>query len=132
MARACLISALLVAIATCAACNKSDSLAEKDRAAAAADCRRQGGDYRRVCVAQKYMCVLPYPDGGKSCKDSTECAGECRIEAATECSESGKCIETILPIPGDEATGACQRDNDPCGSVIRIQNGRALPGENRD
>lgn len=128
MLRLFLILAILIATAACASCDE----AAQSRVASEKLCRNQGGDFRRVCVGQHYMCVMPYPDGGKSCKDSTECAGECRIEVATECSENGKCIEPILPKPGEEATGMCQRDNDPCGSVIPIKNGRAMPGENRD
>lgn len=131
MVRATLVWIAGVAtIFLCAACEQSDSAAAGT--AAEIECKRKGGDYRRVCVAQEYMCVMPYPDGGKPCKDSSECAGECRIEAMTVCSAEGKCAEPALPSPGEEATGNCQVDNDPCGSVIPIKSGRAQPGENRD
>jgi hypothetical protein len=99
---------------------------------ATADCARQRGEYRQVCIDQRYMCVLPFSDAGKVCKDSTECQGECRIDVVTVCDEAGNCKEPALPKPGQAATGMCQADNDPCGSVIPIKNGIAQKGENRD
>lgn len=125
-------SVMLLSVVSCIACNRSASVANDSDATPAAACMSQGGEFRRVCVAQEYMCVVPYPDGGKPCKDSFECAGECRIEVTTICSDDGNCEEPGLPKPGDEAIGACQADNDPCGSVIPIKGGRAQPGENRD
>lgn len=123
---------MLIAAFLCVACDRFGSAVGEMRVSAEAACMRKGGDYKRVCVAQEYMCVMPYPDGGKICKDSSECAGECRIEVATVCSADGECVEPALPKSGDEATGICQIDNDPCGSVVPIRGGRAQPGENRD
>lgn len=99
---------------------------------AAAECARQGGEYRQVCVAREYMCVMPFSDAGKPCEDSSECQGECRIDVVTVCDEAGNCKEPVLPKPGQPATGMCQADSDPCGSVIPITNGIAQIGVNRD
>jgi hypothetical protein len=125
----------LTLVALLSSCGQAGKRRESDSEAArvaAAECARQGGDYRRVCVAQEYMCVMPFSDAGKPCKDSSECQGECRIDVVTVCDEAGNCKEPVLPKPGQPATGMCQVDNDPCGSVIPIKNGVALRGENRD
>lgn len=127
--------ALLTSVALLSSCGnvgeQREAVSEVSRVATV-DCARQGGEYRQVCIDQRYMCVLPFSDAGKACKDSTECQGECRIDVVTVCDETGNCKEPTLPKPGQVATGMCQADNDPCGSVIPIKNGIAQKGENRD
>lgn len=127
--------ALLISVALLSSCGNVGEQRGTDSevpSVATADCARQGGEYRQVCTDQRYMCVLPFSDAGKVCKDSTECKGECRIDVVTVCDEAGNCKEPALPKPGQVATGMCQADNDPCGSVIPIKNGIAQKGENRD
>ncbi len=132
MVRITNIAFLALVILVTAACGGGGPAGSGSDSVAAETCRREGGDYRRVCVAQEFMCVKPYRDAGKACRDSSECEGECRIEVTTVCDEAGNCVEPQLPRPGDEATGTCQADTDPCGSVIPIKGGIAQQGENRD
>jgi hypothetical protein len=91
-------------------------------------CSSQGGDWRRVCVAQEYACVLPYRDAGKTCGDSSECEGECLIDSLVICEKPGRCSEPPeVPSPGTETLGTCQRDNNPCGSFAVVRNGKVEP-----
>ena len=132
MIRSSIITLASLALTMVAACDRAGPVVSGFDAPAAEVCARESGDYRRVCVAQEYMCVKRYADAGKSCRDSSECEGECRIEVTTVCDEAGKCVEPSLPKPGDAAIGACQADTDPCGSVIPVKGGVAQQGENRD
>lgn len=95
-------------------------------------CTEQGGDWRQVCPARVYQCVKPYPDAGKACNDSSECEGECLFELVTLCDEGGECKEPEVPEPGSRVTGTCQRDDDPCGSFVLVQDGLAQPIIHRD
>jgi hypothetical protein len=54
------------------------------------------------------------------------------VEVETRCDDSGNCTDTVIPEPGAEVTGTCERDDDPCGSFILVRKGRALPIEHRD
>lgn len=93
------------------------SAAERDAERAAAQtvkaaqedtaCYAAGGNVRRVCRSQRYMCVMPYKDAGTVCSDSSQCEGRCvgdPDEAPT----------------GGQMAGRCEADNDPCGCTIEI------------
>lgn len=95
-------------------------------------CLDQAGQWRQVCLAQQYQCVTPFRDAGKTCRDSSECAGECLVDLAVKCTEPGKCADPEIPETGKEVTGVCQRDNDPCGSFLVVRDGRAQPIVHRD
>lgn len=120
------IGAILLLVVS--ACSRPENAAD----AAVRACFQQGGNWQRVCVAQEYTCVKPFPDAGKACKDSSECKGECLVELVTRCEGVGNCTDPVVPEPGAEVTGICQRDDDPCGSFIFVRKGRALPIEHRD
>lgn len=78
------------------------------------DCLRQGGTIRPVCLTQEPMCVIPYPDAGRPCRDGDDCAGDCLATAAAK--------------QGEPATGVCQSNNDPCGCRTYIEDGRIAHG----
>lgn len=40
-------------------------------------CVAQGGTYERGGLSRHYTCIMPTPDGGKSCSTSTQCSGTC-------------------------------------------------------
>jgi hypothetical protein len=82
-----------------------------------------GGEVRPVCRLQKDMCVTPYPDAGKACSDSSECAGDCLLDLTVRCETVGNCSTQILPESGTRASGKCEVDNDPCGSRFEVVNG---------
>lgn len=129
------ISSLCLVIGlTVAACNKEARIEIDPRAAneEARSCSAQGGDWRRVCMAQAYQCVKAFADAGKICRDSTECHGECLVELVTTCDENGICADSAAPNAGDPATGICQRDDNPCGSFILVREGRAQTAIHRD
>lgn len=128
------VSLFLLLVALPVACSKEagvESVAHTGEGEAAV-CAAQGGDLRRVCMAQGHQCVKPFPDAGKVCSDSAECAGECLIDLATYCNESGECADPKVPNPGDAVTGVCQRNDDPCGSFVIVREGRAQPIIHRD
>lgn len=74
-------------------------------------CTAQGGAFGKVCTLSEYTCVTPYPDAGKACTDGAECVGECLADGSAE--------------PGAETSGACQTDDKPCGTFIRVTKGAA-------
>ena len=91
----CLVIALMVAACSKEAGVEIDPRAGKDEAGA---CRAQGGDWRRVSMAQVYQCVKPFADAGMVCGDSTECQGECLVELVTTCDEKVSAQIRKLPM----------------------------------
>lgn len=110
--------------------NVADTVAVADDESRA--CAEQGGDWRRVCMVQRYQCVKPYSDAGKACGDSSECEGECLVELVSACNEAGECKDPEVPEPGAQVTGICQRNDDPCGSFVIVREGRAQQIIHRD
>jgi len=121
-----LCTLLVICAIACTENGTSKAVAERDI------CLKEGGDWRRVCIAQLYQCVKPYKDGGKICADSSECIGECIFDLTTHCDEAERCDDLTIPQPGDEVMGVCQYDDDPCGSFVIIRQGRAQPIIHRD
>jgi hypothetical protein len=98
-----------------------------------AQCKRTEGEWRRVCIAQRFTCVKAYSDAGKRCRDSSECEGECIVDFTVRCEAPGQCSEELpVPAPGSEVTGTCQRNDDPCGSFVIVRGGKAQPIFHRD
>jgi len=79
-------------------------------------CSRSGGEWIPVGLAQEWACIYTYPDGGKPCDSSEECAGGCYIyEFPTEgqqmpnvgvCRYNSNPFECFAPIERPE-TYAC-------------------------
>ena len=90
-------------------------------------CAASGGDWVRACIGGTYSCVVPYPDAGKSCTDSSQCAGECIIELVIRCEKNGDCTDPVVPEPGTAVTGVCKRLPRTCGSVVLVEDGKASP-----
>jgi len=89
----------------------------KDKYASAAEtelCEAIGGIISRQGLAGFEMCVVPYKDAGKTCRDSADCLGQCRTDNAVNIGES--------------TTGLCQANNIPFGCFTEVKNGRAQPG----
>jgi len=84
-------------------------------AADAKACSDRGGTWRRVCLMGTWSCVMPYSDGGKSCKDKKDCQGQCRYQGDG------------VSAPGTPVTGVCQRDSDPCGCFAEVRDGKLQP-----
>ena len=70
-------------------------LAEREIALAAIDkekCASDGGTIRGVGTISYPVCVVPYPDAGKMCTDSSQCTGKCQAEGtASGAPATGKC-----------------------------------------
>ena len=79
-----------------------------------AACAAAGGEIKPRGMMQIPICIVPYADAGKVCRDTSECAGEC-ILGGTEDHGTG-------PV-----TGFCQRENAQFGCYAEIRNGRAQP-----
>ncbi len=77
-------------------------------------CTQDGGEWKPVCMAQEPACITAFPDAGKSCTDGSQCTGDCLAE--------GELADEA------NATGVCQRDDNPCGTFTRINDGVAEIG----
>lgn len=69
-------------------------------------CEAQRGKWSREGLAQSYMCVFEYSDGGKSCVSSDECQGGCIITSY------------------DQKTGTCDVSSSPFGCYVTIEDFR--------
>ncbi|EPX58743.1 hypothetical protein D187_003704 [Cystobacter fuscus DSM 2262] len=58
------------------------------------------------------MCVIPYADAGKACRDGDDCQGSCRYTADGQ------------PPADAPVTGTCQVSNDPCGCFATVEDGK--------
>ncbi|MFQ3231661.1 hypothetical protein [Reinekea sp.] len=75
-------------------------------------CESQGGTVENVCMQNQLFCIQSYSDAGKTCTDSSECLGDCRVE--------GQFIEA-----NTETSGFCSADNNPCGCFQAVEAGIA-------
>jgi putative hemolysin len=78
----------------------------------AATCSARGGEMRPVCRRQLPMCILPYADAGKSCRDDADCEGRCIYRGDA-------------PPGAANLTGKCQADNQPCGCTNFLSDGKS-------
>jgi hypothetical protein len=58
-------------------------------AADRAECKLAGGEVAIAGMFANEICVMPYADGGKVCRKSSECLGLCLVESET--SKTGTC-----------------------------------------
>jgi hypothetical protein len=67
-------------------------------------------------MLRSWTCVVPYPDGGKSCSDDSQCKGGCIAQL------------NFGPVakPGTPVRGVCEQANDGFGCTTHVKNGRAL------
>jgi hypothetical protein len=107
-------------------------VASKRRIQTELECARAGGNWRKACIAQIEICVMPHHDAGKKCRNSSECEGRCVTDLTAHCDGAGRCTEPAVPNTGDLVTGMCQRDDAPCGTFIEIKDGRAQPAYHID
>ena len=77
-----------------------------------ARCEAAGGTVQRAGMLGWENCIQTFTDGGKTCADSADCMGECRI--------TGDFVEVGAP-----ATGQCTRNDKVFGCYQTIENGRA-------
>lgn len=68
-------------------------------------CRATDGEWIGTGLAQTFMCVHKYSDGGKFCNSSDECEGFC--------------------IAKEDGSGYCKNDDNPFGCYRTIENFRA-------
>jgi hypothetical protein len=82
-------------------------------AAADKQCMALGGTLQQAGRMGRYACYAHYSDGGKSCTDSGECEGDCRVvdDAAT----------------GTIARGKCTADGVPFGCYAKVEKGIVGP-----
>jgi hypothetical protein len=92
----------------------------------AAACEQAGGQWKAWCVPNTASCVMPWPDGGKQCSDSSQCVSRmCMVDITDYCPADDECEDPVRPEPGDLALGICKREDVSCGSYIEVRNGRA-------
>jgi hypothetical protein len=78
-----------------------------------ASCRLAGGTMSPAGRRQLLQCTIAYPDAGKSCSASDQCAGECRAPSGSD-----------IPA-GQVVQGLCQADSNRFGCSTRVEGGRA-------
>src|SRR5687768_4939216 len=98
----------------------------------ASSCASRGGDWRKTCITQQYRCVTSFQDGGRACRGASECIGECVVDLTERCSAPGNCEAPSVPAIGAAAVGSCQVDNDPCGTLVIVDDGLVTEIRNRD
>jgi hypothetical protein len=88
------------------------------------DCEKAGGAWRAWCAPATESCIMSWPDAGKACSDSSECASNtCMVDTTTHCDENKQCIEPVIPLTGTIAVGVCKGMDVSCGSYIEIKKG---------
>ena len=88
------------------------------------DCEKAGGEWRAWCTPAVESCIMSWPDAGKACSDSSECASKtCMLDLTTHCDENKQCIEPVIPLTGTIAVGVCKGMDVSCGSYIEIKKG---------
>lgn len=114
--RALAALACLLVLAACAPdAPRSSPPAPTVAGADPAACATAGGTVRPVCRLGRSMCVVPFKDAGKACTDNAQCEGGCLYEGA--------------PVAADgTTTGACRKDNDPCGCREEVVAGKRANG----
>jgi hypothetical protein len=88
------------------------------------DCEKAGGEWRAWCAPATKTCIMSWPDAGKACSDSSECASKtCMMDLTIHCDENKQCIEPVIPLAGTIAVGVCKDMDVSCGSYIEIKKG---------
>lgn len=67
-------------------------------------CKVTGGRWETAGIYPEFRCIHKYPDGGKSCRSSTECRGLC--------------------ISKGDGTGYCKYDDNPFGCYSTVEDFR--------
>jgi hypothetical protein len=80
------------------------------------ECQASGGFVDRRGMSGARMCVVPFDDAGKECKNSRECQGRCLVLLGRKLNE---------PKPGDTVTGECELDNKTFGCLLEVVDGVA-------
>lgn len=80
-----------------------------------ASCVKNGGEWVRGGLAGSFGCVLPAPDAGKSCTDSSQCTYRCFTNSGDNTSI------------GQTTTGQCQENSSPFGCRTEIVGGKVEP-----
>ena len=104
------LQGVLILILAMPGCALSDPTLDTNPAA----CERAGGQIKPVCLAQRPLCVIPYPDAGRPCRDASECAGDCLASVGAQI--------------GERVQGTCEHDNNPCGCRFYVKDGRVVNG----
>lgn len=78
----------------------------------AASCKASGGFLDRRGRAQTAMCVHPYSDAGKACRDNLEC--------------EGKCVAPVDDGPDGQIVGQCQADDALFGCYAEVVDGKSV------
>lgn len=100
---------IALAIVFASGCASPDSRAAASKAkkvptaSTPAQCATLGGTWRRVGMLRTEVCDVPTGDGGKACRDSSECESVCVApsEGAAAGAVTGQCYRSYL------TTGTC-------------------------
>jgi hypothetical protein len=82
----------------------------------AQSCAQEGGKIKQGGIMGHSLCVKPYRDAGKICRDTTDCQGKCLADLGSPIMTDGKQV------------GRCQANTMPFGCYAEVKNGNIGPG----
>ena len=80
-------------------------------------CEAMGGSVRQAGMMGLYHCIVPYADGGKTCRSSDDCLGRCRTSNE---------LTDFEAAPGSQF-GQCEMNDSPFGCYGWVEDGAATP-----
>ena len=105
-------AALFLLLASCQTRDPSPSTLQVPPAE---QCEASGGSMQPVGLTRSPACVVPTSDGGKRCKDSSECDGRCIVDD----------WDGDRPPPvGTKVNGTCEASNLTFGCFAEVRRGR--------
>ncbi len=81
-----------------------------------ARCEAAGGEIRPDGRRGWQQCIQTFADAGKTCSDSDDCLGECRVD-----------LNSMPAVASQPVTGACQVNDSPFGCHATVEDGVAQP-----
>ena len=92
----------LVLLASCASSRKFVRIENSHlgpTATSEQDCAAVRGEWRHHGISVSRVCVVPTTDGGKTCKDTSDCQGTCQAASGTKAGQKvlGVCAEIFRP-----------------------------------
>ena len=110
--RQMLIILLALSLQSCASIRRNPAYQDALSRIDLSECRDAGGQIEDVGILQMPSCVIPFPDAGSDCIDSSGCEGNCLLH------------EQSVPA-GTPVLGACQETNSLFGCFTFVEGGVA-------
>jgi len=98
-----------------------------------ADCESVGGSWEKAGIARVEICIRPYADAGKACRDSDDCEGDCLFFDGSIPVGSEEDVRAAADLrwqtpPWSDVSGTCQRTDSQFGCRSIVEDGKLQPG----